>query len=156
MRWWSYKPHSGIATVFDYAHYCYVILPRFPCYSSPRRSYHMISSAHPCASRLCPSIYAYHTISFTHLGVSHLHPSIPTSQYATPPPSGSYCVTFSTNRLILLEFNKISKMMYLSLSLISLCFLTLRLSKHFMFTGVNSPTVKFPLRMSSEWSNHDK
>ena len=41
------------------------------------------------------------------------------------------------------NFNKIYKVMYLSLPLISLCFLTKQKPHFFMFTSENSPTVNF-------------
>ena len=107
MRWWSSNPQSRISTVLDSAAYCYVILPCHPCYSSPRRSYHTSSSSHTRVTRLRPRISAYHMRSFAHLGVSRLHPIILTYQSATPPPSGSYCVTLSPNRLLLLASRKI-------------------------------------------------
>ena len=40
MRSWSSKPQSVFAPVLDSAAYCYVLLPRLPCYSSHRHSYH--------------------------------------------------------------------------------------------------------------------
>ena len=107
MRWWGSKPQSEIAQVLDSAAYFYVVLPRRPCYSSPRGSYHMSSSAHLGAPCLRPSISAYHTRSFTHLGVSRLRPSIPTSYPATLPPSVSYCMTLSPNILPLLSSREI-------------------------------------------------
>ena len=99
---WLVPSLSRIATVLDSAAYCYVILPHRPCYSSPRRSYHTSSSAHPGVTRLRPSISTYRTRSFAHPGVSRLRPGTPTSHSATPPSSGSYCMTLSPNRLLLL------------------------------------------------------
>ena len=102
MRWWSSKPQSGIATVLDSAAYCYVIIPLHPCYYSPCCRYHTMSSTHPGVTCLCHSISAHRTRSFTHLGVSRICTSIPTLHSVTPPPSGSYCVNLSPNRLLLL------------------------------------------------------
>ena len=44
---------------------------------------------------------------------------------------------------ILPKFNEMYKILYLSPSLIYLCFLTLRQLNFFTLTGVNSPSVKF-------------
>ena len=41
------------------------------------------------------------------------------------------------------HFNNISKVTYLSLPLISLCFLTFQRPQFFIFTSDNSPSVKF-------------
>ena len=38
MRWWISKTQSGIDIVLESAAYCFLILPRRPCYSSPHRS----------------------------------------------------------------------------------------------------------------------
>ena len=50
------QTRSGIATVLDSAAYCYVRLPCLPWYSSPHRSYHMRSFAHPGVVCIQPSI----------------------------------------------------------------------------------------------------
>ena len=42
------------------------------------------------------------------------------------------------------NFNKMSRVIYLSLPFIYMCFLTLQQPQSFIFTSVNSPTVKFP------------
>ena len=85
MRWWGSKPQSGIDEVLESAAYCYVLLPRLPCYSSTSCSYQTSSSTHlgfPC---LQPSIYAYQTKSFTHLGISRIRTIILTSQPSLAP-----------------------------------------------------------------------
>ena len=105
--WWSSKLQSGIDQFLDSSAYCYEILPHCSCYSSPRQSYHMISSAHLGVSHIRLSISACHTNSFVHLGVSCVHPSITTSHPETPPPAGSYCMTLSSNCLLLLDSREI-------------------------------------------------
>ena len=107
MRWWSHKPQSGISQVLDSAAYCYVIMPRRPCYYIPRNSYHMSSSAHLGVPCLHPIIFAYQMKSFAHLGISCLRPSIATSHPSTPPPSSFYCVMLFPNPLLLLASRKI-------------------------------------------------
>ena len=107
MRWWGSESQLGIAQVLDSAAHCYVILPRLPYYSNPRRSYHTSSSAHLDAPCLCSDISAYHMSSFSHMDVSCLRPRIPTSCHVAPPPSGSYYVTLSPNLLLLLASRKI-------------------------------------------------
>ena len=102
MRWWISKPQSGITKDLDSAAYHYVIISLRLCYYITCRIYHTSSSAHLGIPRLCPRISAYHTRSFAHLGVSCIRPRITTSHPATPPPSGSYCVTLSPNCLNLL------------------------------------------------------
>ena len=92
MRLWSPKPQSGIDSVLDYIAYCYVLLPRLPCYSIPRLNYHTRSFSHLGVSCLLPSISSYHTRPFSHLGISRLRPSIPTLLSTSLPSSGSYCV----------------------------------------------------------------
>ena len=107
MRWWGSKPQSGIDEVLDSAAYCYVLLPRLPCYSSTSCSYQTSSSTHlgfPC---LQPSIYAYQTKSFTHLGISRIRTIILTSQPSLPPPVGSYCVALFPNILLLFASREI-------------------------------------------------
>ena len=61
MRWWSSKPHSGIATVLEPVAYCYIRLPHLPCYSIPCLIYRMRSFIQPGVSCLCPIISAYRT-----------------------------------------------------------------------------------------------
>ena len=107
MRWWGSKHQSGIDQVLDYAAYCYVILPRHPCYSSTCRSYHTGSSTHLGVPHLRPSISSYHTRSFSHLYVSCLRPIIPTDHPATPPPYSSYFMVISPNLLLLLVSREI-------------------------------------------------
>ena len=102
MRWWSSKSQSSISQVLYSAVYCYVILYRRPCYSSPCRSYHTGSYAHLGVPFLRPSISVYHTSLFIHLGISRPCPRIQTFRPATLPPSGSYCVTLPPNHLFLL------------------------------------------------------
>ena len=66
---------------------------------------------------------------------------------------------FSENFKISYIFSYAFKVTRSSLSLISLCFLTLRLPQFLMFTGSNKSCflpVNFPPKTSSEWSNHDK
>ena len=72
MRWWSSKPESAIATVFEYVAYCYVHLHLLTWYYSPRLSYHMRWFSHPGISRLCTIISDY------------LCPKIPASLNASP------------------------------------------------------------------------
>ena len=94
--------HSVISQVLFSAAYCFVILTLLSCYSGPRRSYNTSSSAHVGFPGIRPSISAYVMRPFSHLGVYRLRPIITTYHPATPPPSGSYYVTLSPNRLLLL------------------------------------------------------
>ena len=107
MRWCSSKFQSGISQVLDYVAYCYVILPRRPYYSILGRSYHTSLSAHLGVPCLRTRFSAYCTRSFSHLGISCLRPNILTYHPATPPPSGSYCVTLSPNILLFLASREI-------------------------------------------------
>ena len=102
MRWWSSKPHSGIAAVLDSSTYCYVFIPFRPCCSSTHCSYHTRSSSHLGVTRLRTSIPDYQTRLSAHPGIYCLCPSIPTSNSETPPPSGSYFMDLSPNSLLVL------------------------------------------------------
>ena len=108
MRWWGFKPQSGIAKVLDTAAYCYVLISFRPYNGISHRSYHTISFSHlgfPC---LRPSISAYHTRSLSHLDFYRLYPRIMTSKPNLPPPSGYYCMPFSPNLLLLLFSREIN------------------------------------------------
>ena len=54
---------------------------------------------------------------------------------------------------ILSNFDDMSKVAYLSLTLISLCFLTLRQPQFFMFTAENSPSVNFYSPVNFSYQN---
>ena len=95
MRWWGSKPRSGIATVLDSPTYCYIIIPRPTCYSSPQQRYHTSSFAHPGINHIRPRISSYCTRSFYHPGASYLRTRILTPLSAPPPPSGSYRMNIS-------------------------------------------------------------
>ena len=71
-------------------------------------------------------------------------------------PFDSEYVVFILFRLS--NFAEIFKVTILSLTLISLCFLTLRRPQFFIFTDWKNLSYlwNFPPRTSSEWSNHDK
>ena len=89
--------------------------------------------------------------SSTHLGVSCLRTIILTYQPTLPPPSGTYCMTFSPNLLLLLSSCKIPARVAHSFSLLPLgatkptsCDHPLRTLSHFntlQIVGVTPPTV---------------
>ena len=70
------QPQSGITIALEYVSYCYVNIPTFLWYSSPRLSHHTGSSANLVFDSLYPIISSLCTGSSTHLRVAHIHPRI--------------------------------------------------------------------------------
>ena len=102
------------ASVSDFSipRICHLLLctiPHPPFYSNLHRSYYTSSYAHLGDPPLKPRIYVYHTRSFNHLGISCLCPRMPTSQPTLPLPSGSYCMAFSPQLLLLLSSRELAR-----------------------------------------------
>ena len=107
MRWWSYKPQSGISTALESVDYCYVLLSCIPWYSSTQIIYYTRSFSHLGFTHLRPRISTYRTRSSAHLGFSCLCPSIPDYPYASTHSPGSYCMALSPHRLLIFSSRKI-------------------------------------------------
>ena len=121
MRWWSSKPHSGIATVLDSVAYGYVLLPWLPCYSIPHLSYPTRSFSHLGVACLKISISIYHTRSSVHPDVSLICPRILNFRSASLYSPGSYCVALTPHCFLLFVSQDISVKFDLSCFSVASC-----------------------------------